>query len=182
VVSPTVLYRRSYHIYIFLILFTTQDDVKKPLWTVRVCYFLCGPNRKYLDSAKSGCQNQIPGRSFALLATAHIMRAARKHIYPTHNSLLGRKFEPLDCGNSFFAPSPVIQMAASRILAFLSRTRKKVFIFISSSSSSAAERHQARVRRRRGASRRRPSICFERFLCIVREKRLTYNIFLGSPL
>jgi hypothetical protein len=54
-----------------------------------VCYFLCGPKPQVFGQRKKWLSKSNSWqRSFALLATVHIIRAARKHVYPTHNSLL----------------------------------------------------------------------------------------------
>lgn len=146
-VSPTVLSRCSSYIFSFYNIFTAQDDIKKSPARKYVAIFAAAPNRKYLHSAKGGCQNQIPWQKlFALLATAHVRKSGSERLESTQRARRQLSWAETRARRLrqfvFCAFTCHPNGGISRIQHFYREQTKKVFIFISSSSS-AAERHQA---------------------------------------
>jgi hypothetical protein len=134
------IYRRSYHI--FLILFT------HPRWCKEIsgqCAIfsaaqpqLFRQRKKWLSKSNSWQEFRTFGDS-AYYAPSGV-GAARKHTQ--HTTLCWAEIRAPRLRQFVFCAFTCHPNGGISDLAFLSRTDKKVFIFISSSSS-AAERHQA---------------------------------------
>lgn len=145
-----------------------------------VCYFRSGPTASICTVQKMAVKIKFRVKNFSHSWRQHMCASGSERLGSTRRARRRLSWAETRARRLrqfvFCAFTCHPNGGISRILAFLSRTDKKSIHFHLIIIKCGREASSQRCGE---PSRRRPSICFERFLCIVCEKRLTsYNIFL----